>query len=171
MKHKKQVLGLIIFLISGLPAIKAQSIYVNTKTDPQNTYVVSELSNISFSDGNILFNKSNGDMENYPITNLRYLSFSDYTTDISDTKLLGNNAPIVLYPNPVNNILNIKLPETNNAIITIELFSATGSKVYKNTASYQPEPYVINTSHLQNGFYLCKVNNGKTIETRTFIKN
>jgi len=61
---------------------------------------------------------------------------------------------ITIYPNPVNNTLNIQLEET---LEKIELYSALGRKVLESTNSS------VNVSNLASGIYLLKVytQNGK----------
>lgn len=67
--------------------------------------------------------------------------------------IAGNNTPVV-YPNPVQDELNIKLPELNsNHVIAIK--DITGRTVYNTTTESVENK--INTSDLANGMYIITI--------------
>ena len=73
---------------------------------------------------------------------------------------------ITIFPNPVNNILTIKIPE-NTSISNISITDLTGKKVLEQNNNST----TVNVEKLQNGIYLLQiVSEGKTA-TSKFIKN
>jgi hypothetical protein len=72
---------------------------------------------------------------------------------------------VVIYPNPVNDILTV---ETQEAIGTVEIYNLIGAMVYsqKNCGN----KVEINTVNLQSGIYFIHMMNDKVSETRKFVK-
>lgn len=93
----------------------------------------------------------------------------NYNTALSNT--LGTNSPqkesIVIYPNPVNDLLNI----TTSAISsenTIVIYSALGQKVMETKAISGAVSLPI--SQLPSGIYFCRINSGTQNTIKKFIK-
>ncbi len=101
---------------------------------------------------------------NYQITkdnvaNLYYMSV-EYTTAINDLK----DAELVLYPNPVKNILHIS---TSFNIEKIELYSINGRLI----ETFENNSNRYNLQHLQSGTYLLKITTPKGVFKRVLVKN
>ncbi len=73
---------------------------------------------------------------------------------------------IIVYPNPVTDILNINFPEHGNWRISIS--NMAGQVVYE--ASKECESMKISTKKFDHGTYLMNVSNGKIIKTVKVIK-
>ncbi|CAM4157489.1 S8 family serine peptidase [Flavobacterium antarcticum] len=93
----------------------------------------------------------------------------NYNTALSNTlgiKFLENEK-VVLYPNPVKDVLNI----ATNGISTekkVTIYSALGQKVLETKAT---SPSIsIPISELSSGVYFCRINSGEKQTTKTFIK-
>jgi hypothetical protein len=81
---------------------------------------------------------------------------------LSSSDFSNNNLKVALYPNPVNDILNI---ETANEIKSIEIYNLLGQKV-KTTKSRN-----INVADLSNGTYVVRVEDtNNALETMKIIK-
>ena len=83
------------------------------------------------------------------------------TLSIDDSQLALSN--VKLYPNPVNNILNIELSNAI-AIESVTILDLNGRTVLTSKVSS------INTSQLQSGFYVARVDTEVGSITRKFIK-
>ena len=83
-------------------------------------------------------------------------------TALSSNDFKLNNFKFTLYPNPVNDILNI---EMDSLVKSIEVYSLQGQKVITTTSKQ------VNVSHLSNGVYIVRVEdeNG-AIATKKLIK-
>jgi hypothetical protein len=76
-----------------------------------------------------------------------------------------NIVEIALYPNPVNDLLNVVASED---IDNLEVFSITGAMVYSKTnCSSRVE---INTSAFATGTYVIRMTTQSTTEVRRFVK-
>lgn len=79
----------------------------------------------------------------------------------------ANVLPCSLYPNPVNNNVNITIPVEGEK--SIEIYNAIGQKVY-NTNTSEKE-LSINTAMLSSGLYFMNVQSGSQHNLMQFIKN
>lgn len=78
-----------------------------------------------------------------------------------------NSDKIQLYPNPVNEVLNIQISE-NTKIKSIEVFSINGEIIYsKPNAQNVGMNFTINTSVFPKGMYFVQIQG----EEKTYIKN
>lgn len=74
-------------------------------------------------------------------------------------------ADVIVYPNPVKNILHIKAGE-GVEVISYAIYNMLGQVVYKNNSN-MPEVNMLNFS---NGVYTLQVNTNKGVLSRKFIK-
>ncbi len=81
-----------------------------------------------------------------------------------------NNIDIKLYPNPVNDILNIRIDNEMTEQFYIYVIDTKGSILYKNTVEKQGS---IDLSGFQTGIYLLRISDKKGIFNKTYkiIKN
>ncbi len=73
----------------------------------------------------------------------------------------------VISPNPAKNKLNVTLPKGTDEA-SIEVFDVLGKRVYKGTITKLASS--VNVSSWKSGVYLVKVSDGKTSQTKRFIK-
>jgi len=76
---------------------------------------------------------------------------------------------IKLYPNPVQDVLNIHLSDIANQIASVEILSMDGMVLYKSQLTGKNNSQ-INVSKFQQGIYLCRIIKGTSIETSKFLK-
>jgi len=169
MRHKKVKLCVLLFLGLGLTGLQAQTMYVRQANGAKTAYTLGNIKKMSFSSGNITVSKTDGNHDVYPLSGLRYLNFTDLTT--SNIQLAEKTkSTILLYPNPVVDQLNILLQTTENQAGVIEILSIEGKVVCKELINSQTNVFQVNVSALPKGLYLCKINNGTTLETTKFLK-
>jgi len=169
MRHKKLKLSAVLLLVLGLTGLQAQTMYVKEKSGTQTAYTLSDIRKMSFSSGNILVIKTSGSTDTYALEDIRYLNFKDLTTGLPIAKQ-DNLNNLTVFPNPVNDVLHIQFAASENQQASLELLSIEGKVVYSQTLSRQAVVYQINISSLPKGLYVCKINNGTSIETIKFIK-
>lgn len=87
-----------------------------------------------------------------------------YTTNtLTSENFNANNLEVGLYPNPVNDILNI---DTNEEILSVEVFALQGQKVLSSKQNK------INVAELPAGIYLVRIEDvNNNIATKKIIKN
>lgn len=84
-----------------------------------------------------------------------------------------NSSQIAIWPNPVNNTLNINLDNANgSAEYAMELYDLQGRSIMtKEFDAIDNENQQIDTSKLQPGMYILKLSNGATSISKKIIKN
>lgn len=87
------------------------------------------------------------------ITNATALAVDSFTKD----------SEVVVYPNPVENVLNIAMPGTINAKYTI--FSLVGQPLQSDEVTTE-----ITVSNLATGMYILEINDGKKALIKKFYK-
>jgi hypothetical protein len=89
------------------------------------------------------------------------VNISQATLSISD--FTQNNLEVAIYPNPVNDILNI---DTKEEVLSVEVFALQGQKVMSSKENK------INVSELPAGIYLVRIQDvNNNIATKKIIKN
>lgn len=99
---------------------------------------------------------------NYPIITNTYTTTVESKLATSDVKI--NHDMISIYPNPVNDILNIK---SNTEILKVEIFDLSGRILQTGS----PKQNAINVSELSKGNYIIKMTSKEKVTTQKFIKN
>ena len=87
-----------------------------------------------------------------------------YTTNtLTSESFNTNNLEVGLYPNPVNDILNI---DTKEEVLSVEIFALQGQKVMSSKQNK------INIAELPAGIYLVRIEDvNNNIATKKIIKN
>lgn len=103
----------------------------------------------------------------YVATHGRGIFTSDnYVTSIANEPVLIDSMGLNIFPNPVINTLNFKLP-TSLKVDEILIFDIKGSLVLKENYTRN---LAINVKHLQKGLYILNVKAGSEIYNTKFIK-
>ena len=77
-----------------------------------------------------------------------------------------NSSSVSFYPNPVENVLNLRLPE--NSYQKLEIFNMVGQKVMQETIT--PDQKSVNVNDLQKGVYFISFTGNAGAYTAKFIK-
>lgn len=169
MKHKLLRLNAVLLLGLGLTPLQGQTaMTVKQSGGTQTAYALSAIRKLTFSStGNMSVTKTTGSTDDYALIGVRYLKFGDTDTGIdAGTTAKGN---LQLYPNPAVDVLYIQLSEVGSRVAVVELLSIEGKVLYKGQLS-STGIYQVNVSQFRQGVYLCRVNNGTSIETTKFLK-
>jgi len=168
MQYKKVKLTAFLLLGLGLTGLQSQTMYVRQTSGAQTAYTLSNIKKMSFSSGNLSVSKTTEIPDTYALSGIRYLNFQDLTTNISMVE--KQEVAVQVYPNPVVDVLNIRISKAVSQAYFIQILSVDGREVYKEKINPRNKVYQINISTLPQGLYLFRINNGTTIETTKFIK-
>ncbi|MDI9342159.1 MAG: T9SS type A sorting domain-containing protein [Sediminibacterium sp.] len=106
---------------------------------------------------------------------LKYVSYNGqeqvYQTIKADQACFGKETNVLIYPNPADNNLNIKITgKTNDQSINIELKNEVGITILKDTM--YSGSFTIPTHTLKNGFYLLQIiSNGFSVTKKVVIQH
>jgi hypothetical protein len=149
--------------------IHAQIMYVRSTNDVQTDYSLVHSTSLVFNSGNMLVSQSNGNSDSYVLSEIRYVNFKDLTI-IGVSEVDNSNHKLVLFPNPVNDIVNLQIQNEQYKVINVELISIDGRVVYKEKLENGNSIYKISVANFPKGIYICKVIYGSRVETIKFIK-
>ena len=136
-----------------------------------NAQLQQETTNYSYDNLNrlvqVVFN--DGSTKNYVYDDLGNRTQLNIQTLSIDSETLSN--PIIMYPNPTDDALNVKLPQTilgKNLII--KLYDINGQLITDKKPKIENNLLIINVNSLSNGVYLLHLKNDKQKWSKLFIK-
>ena len=136
-----------------------------------NAQLQQETTNYSYGNLNrlvqVVFN--DGSTKNYVYDDLGNRTQLNIQTLSIDSETLSN--PIIMYPNPTDDALNVKLPQTilgKNLII--KLYDINGQLITDKKPKIENNLLIINVNSLSNGVYLLHLKNDKQKWSKLFIK-
>lgn len=168
MNYKNVKLSIVISFAIGITTLQAQTMYVKQLSGTQATYLLSEVRKMDFNSGKIIISDMNGSSDILTLNNLQSLSFQNTTTLPAALEKQGGR--ILLYPNPVIDVLNIQLTPNDNQEGIIEILSIDGKTLFSQVLNSTYTKYELDLTSLYKGLYLCRINTGKTIETSMILK-
>ncbi|MFH2143657.1 MAG: T9SS type A sorting domain-containing protein [Bacteroidota bacterium] len=83
--------------------------------------------------------------------------------------IVGQNDKIFVYPNPVNNEINILLPDFENEIIQVTLININGSKIFENEFKVNNNHIIINDLKAEKGIYFLRMSTNEMVEVKKLI--
>lgn len=169
MKRKRLRFSTMLLFGLGVFGLQAQTMYVKENTGTQTAYTLSSLRTITFLGGNVTVQKTDNSTGIYAISGLRYLNFKDLTTGIKEQNIPLSNTKLSTYPNPVTDLLNIDLADSqnNNGVISILSFDGKVLLEQKVTGAGIVK---LDVSQLPRGIYLCRYSNATEVSTVKIAK-
>ncbi len=168
MKHKKLKTCVLLLLGLGLQATQAQiALFIKQKVGSTSSFNLSTLKSLTFDGSNVTVNKKDASTSSFARSNVHYMNFG-VNTDIAPING-EKNSKLTLFPNPVEDVLNIAYTNENAQNIQIEIVGIDGrvllrSKLH-NTIS------TISVATLPKGLYLLRSNIGTSTTSTKFIKH
>jgi hypothetical protein len=107
----------------------------------------------------ITMNKCGGNLTNLNAT----LTGDVQENTLGSQEFIIKNNTVTIYPNPANEILNIK---SNSLIKSIEIITIQGQRII----SYNHSKEYIDVSNLQSGIYFAKIKVNEEVSVLSFIK-
>jgi hypothetical protein len=171
MKHKLLKWNIVLLLWLTIAPLQGQTyLTINAKNGTKATHMLGAIRKLTFPTiGNMTVTNTSAATSNYVLIDQRSMLFSDMGTGLNENVVATSN--LQLYPNPVQDVLNIQISGRDGVRLgsTVELITLDGRLLYKaqlsGTITHQ-----INVSQFMQGIYLCRVNNGVSIETTKFVK-
>ena len=173
MRHKKvKLLSVMLLLGLGLTTLQAQNtLYLKDKAGTNTPILLSEIRNMTFSEGNLTITQTNGTATPIGLAEIQNLSFTGFTA----VKIIATNqsSKIVLFPNPVLDELHLNFVSNNNEAMRLEIFDIQGKMLYQKLINSQngTNDVKLDVSQLHKGLYLCRLRGSGKFETTRFIKN
>jgi hypothetical protein len=166
----KRVRLIALFLCSLGMTGQAQMMYVKEKSGTKTIFAINDIRKLVFPGGNMSVINFDGNSEMFDLKDIRYINFTDLSTGIYPSEI-ENPEFLILFPNPVNDILTIYY-HSLGAQIQFEVMTLEGKIVLRKIISIQSgiNQVKINVSSLPEGMYLCRFIDRKAVLTNKFLK-
>jgi len=171
MKKINILLTGLLLVCSALATLSAQNLYVRENSGQQTSYVINDIGKLYFSPGVLIVEMQGGTSDNYLLSDIRYLNFTDLVQ--INENIPAENPNISLYPNPVTGTLHIAYDHPEADSFMLEIISSDGRLVHRETIVKGKEKITwhADVSAFPQGLYICSVRSQNTMITKKFIKN
>ncbi len=176
-KHRKKsrklkvkslgVTTLLTFTFS-LSSLTAQSLFLPKDNGSQAKHDLKNIRKITFSSGRATVWSTYNSNYDYALNGLKNLNFYDFTVGLEEQTQFST-ANLVTYPNPVGDVLNIDLSNSENRAGIISIHSLEG-KVVQQQKINETGIVKLNLGQLPRGIYLCRYATETEIKTSKIIK-
>jgi hypothetical protein len=173
MKYKKVKLIAILLLCMCITGVFAQnSLNVKENSDSQTLFSFDSIKKLTFANGYMSVNKTDGNSGTYTLNNIRYLSFIDRVTGVSRINSL-ENSKIKLYPNPATEQLQIRFETSKAGKAYLKIMNVQGKVFHQQTISILngTNLEIIPVSQFPKGFYMSYLQIGNKLESIKFLKH
>lgn len=144
---------LIIFTMKPGTA-SAQNLVIKSFDGSEQSYTLDSISKLTFSGNNLVVNLASGINQPNSLTAVRKIYFSSVPVKVEDSKDQQIYHEVILYPNPVNDILTIQnMPEQ---VTNLEIFGLDGKYIMQAGVLNGNS---VDVSALPGGSYFLKLNN------------
>jgi hypothetical protein len=123
-----RILFLSILLFSSSKSLLSQSLVINTIVG-SNTYSVSEINKMTYSNDSLHIYLSTNSKVSYPLSDIKNHTFNLGSSGINN---IDSKDYFQVFPNPTNDFICIHYKLTNQKSTSIELFDMNGCKIYKS---------------------------------------
>ena len=168
-KNKSKPIALIAtVLLLSADIGYAQTMNIKQSNGTQTAYALNSVRKLTFASGNVTLQKTDNTTATFALSSLKYVNFSG-TTSIEEQILHATIFNLNTYPNPVSDVLNIEVINTDTKNATISILSIEGKVLLTEQANGQKK-ISLNLSQLPQGLYLCQYKTEKELKTTKLIK-
>jgi environmental stress-induced protein Ves len=171
MKDKK-VISILLILLS-LTGVNAQNaLNLIERSGAQTPISLDNIRKLTFTDGNMIVFKTDGNSSNYKLGDLQYLSFIDQVSIVSK-KVSSEISYFTVYPNPVVDQLQIRFVSTSSETVQLKILNMQGVVFHQQTIMSQngTNHIMIPVPDLSSGLYICYLQYGNKTESIRFLKH
>lgn len=165
------IILLMLVICSGLQA--QNKLYLHAKDGTKTSFSVDDIRKLTFPTRTITIYQNDGSAPLFfPFAELRQARFTEFVSGNNSLDMSESNN-LTLFPNPVNNELTLSLTSSVGTSVEIRIVDVQGKTVSIRKERILPgnNQIIMQLSELSQGLYICRVNNGSSIETRKFLKN
>jgi len=159
-------IALLMLSMSIIELHAQNSLNIHNKLSTKTSFAVNTIQKLIISGGNLTINKKDATSSIYLLTDIAYLDFSSTLNAIAPNQTFKQ---FVLYPNPVQDILNIEYPVTSiTDVQKLDIIGIDGKTILSEAS--KNGRFTIYVTSLSKGIYFCRLNNGNKISTTKFVK-
>lgn len=100
-----------------------------------------------------------------------FFSFDDFTTTMSvGIKEINSISNIQLFPNPANDLVNIKFENASGLKRNLKLYNSLGATIKEENLVPTNEPFQLDLTGLESGLYLLEINSDNNKQSFKLVK-
>ena len=157
-----------LFLFVFTSNSSAQSMFVKRLNGNENSFILDNISKLTFSENSLLVNTYNDGIEEFILDSLQHISFAN-TVDIAEISGGNFSEDIIVYPNPFNNILKISVIDDKFVPANIGIFNLSGKPIVERHIE-RVGLIEFNLIKLTKGIYVCRITNNNQTKSFKLIK-
>jgi hypothetical protein len=173
MKSKKvKLIVLLLFCLSFTGVYAQNTLNIKENSNSQTLFSFDSIKKLTFADGYMTVNKTDGNSSTYSLSSIRCLNFIDQVTDVSRINSL-ESSKIMLYPNPAIEQLQIRFETSKTEKAYLKILNIQGRVFHQQTISCLRGTNLetISVAKLSAGVYICYLQTSDKIESIKFLKH
>lgn len=173
-KPQKKIFSstIIALLLLFAPEIQSQTLHVNKNSGDHSGVELNTIQKLTFSSGTLNVIRKSDEPKEFMLNKIRHLTFSDLSSGTEFTKNQKQDNQMI-YPNPVDNKLNIRFSSADKELLQLKLISLDGKTIFVKEIILTDgnKEHQLDVSFLEQGLYFCQIRNNQFSTTKKFIKN
>jgi hypothetical protein len=145
-----------------LTGVYAQNMKLLENTGGKTVYDLQNIQKMSFSSGNLMIMKKDKSSESYLLNEIKRLDFSILITEVE--KVVLEDDGLKVYPNPVENVVNIGVSEKG----LLRVLTVDGKTMYSEEV--EAGIFSLDMNAYSSGIYICMYNNDTVVKIERIIK-
>ena len=158
--------------VFSISVLVSQSIYFNYSDGTSNNYNLTDVRKINFNNDVMQLHLNDGSTYNWNVSTIKYYEYSQ-NTGIEQILDFVNFHDVKVYPNPLNNLLNVSYTLPISGKVLLEIYDYTGKLlIRKDMGSLNKGNHIdqLNTTKLSSGIYVLTIKGEQSIISKKIIK-
>ena len=158
--------------VFSISVLVSQSIYFNYSDGTSNNYNLTDVRKINFNNDVMQLHLNDGSTYNWNVSTIKYYEYSQ-NTGIEQILDFVNFHDVKVYPNPLNNLLNVSYTLPISGKVLLEIYDYTGKLlIRKDMGSLNKGNHIdqLNTTKLSSGIYVLTIKGEQSSISKKIIK-
>lgn len=158
--------------VFSISVLVSQSIYFNYSDGTSNNYNLTDVRKINFNNDVMQLHLNDGSTYNWNVSTIKYYEYSQ-NTGIEQILDFVNFHDVKVYPNPLNNLLNVSYNLPILGKVLLEIYDYTGKLlIRKDMGSLNKGNHIdqLNTTKLSSGIYVLTIKGEQSSISKKIIK-
>ena len=162
----------VLGFVFSISVLVSQSIYFNYSDGTSNNYNLTDVRKINFNNDVMQLHLNDGSTYNWNVSTIKYYEYSQ-NTGIEQILDFVNFHDVKVYPNPLNNLLNVSYTLPISGKVLLEIYDYTGKLlIRKDMGSLNKGNHIdqLNTTKLSSGIYVLTIKVEQSSISKKIIK-
>jgi hypothetical protein len=172
-KNKSKPIALLGIAMLFTVGLRAQSIFFNYIDGTNASYNLEDVRKITFDEDVMNLHLLDGSTYSWNVSTIGYYEYDQTPLNVEQLVDHANTWQAVVFPNPVNNSLQIRYHLPKADVVKIALYDMQGKLIVENNIGNQKEGQhqaMLDLSHINAGNYMCRITGQKASISKQIIK-